>query len=114
MNEQLALLSERLHHEAPAVPGPVQRLVTATAGTPTLWCMRAWCVKCTTRECSRLDPAKETLRGAGHTPPRHSEQAVLDAMSVRQEGLDQSGSADALAVLDLGDDVPRFEAEAMD
>ncbi|MCY0929160.1 hypothetical protein OTB20_23770 [Streptomyces sp. H27-H1] len=63
MNEQLALLSERLHHEALAVPGPVQRLVTATAGTPTL---------------------------------------------------DQRGSADALAVLGLGDDVPRFEAEAMD
>jgi hypothetical protein len=35
-------------------------------------------------------------------------------MSVRQEGLDQSGSVDALAVLGLGDDVPRLEAEAMD
>ncbi|WP_328791418.1 MULTISPECIES: hypothetical protein [unclassified Streptomyces] len=63
---------------------------------------------------SVLDPAKETLCGAGHTPPRHSERAVLDGMPVRQEGLDQSGSADALAVLGLGDDVPRFEAEAMD
>lgn len=66
------------------------------------------------RVLSVLDPVKETLRGAGHAPPRHSEQAVLDGMSVRQEVLDQSGTADALAVLGLGDDVPRFEAEAMD
>ncbi|WP_329143032.1 hypothetical protein OIU91_04775 [Streptomyces sp. NBC_01456] len=31
----------------------------------------------------------------------------------RQEILDRDGSADAPAVLDLGDDVPRFEAVAM-
>ncbi|CAL9593651.1 hypothetical protein SUDANB120_05298 [Streptomyces sp. enrichment culture] len=47
-------------------------------------------------------------------PPRHSEPAVLDGMSVREERLDQYGSADALAVLGLGDDVPRLAAEAME
>lgn len=34
-------------------------------------------------------------------------------MPVRQEIFDRDDSADALAVLDLDDDVPRFEAVAM-
>ncbi len=34
-------------------------------------------------------------------------------MPVRQEILDRDGFADALAVLDLGYDVPRFEPVAM-
>ncbi|MGW0576369.1 hypothetical protein ACWD25_10445 [Streptomyces sp. NPDC002920] len=68
----------------------------------------------TARVLSVLDPAQETLCVAGHYHFRHSEQAVLEEMPVRQEILDRDGSADALAVLDLlGDDVPRFEAVAM-
>ncbi|WP_434598231.1 hypothetical protein [Streptomyces sp. A5-4] len=67
----------------------------------------------TARVLSVLDPAKGTLCVAGRYHFRHSEQAVLDGMPVRQEILDRDGSADALAVLDLGDDVPRFEAVAM-
>ncbi|MFJ9893633.1 hypothetical protein ACIQPR_09900 [Streptomyces sp. NPDC091280] len=65
------------------------------------------------RVLSVLGPAKETLCVAGHYHFRHSEQAVLVGMPVRQEILDRDSSADALGVLDLGDDVPRFEAVAM-
>lgn len=32
---------------------------------------------------------------------------------VRRSSTDRDGSVDALAVLDLGDDVPRFEAVVM-
>ncbi|MER6519984.1 hypothetical protein ABT246_24410 [Streptomyces sp. NPDC001553] len=60
-----------------------------------------------------LDPAKGTLYVAGPHRFRYAEQAVLDGMPVRQEILDRDGSADAPAVLDLGDDVPHFEAVAM-
>lgn len=67
----------------------------------------------TARALSVLNPAKETLCVAGHYHFRHSEQAVLDGMPVRQEVLDRDSSADALGVLDRGDDVPRFEAVAM-
>ncbi|WP_405775858.1 hypothetical protein [Streptomyces sp. NBC_01538] len=67
----------------------------------------------TSRVLSVLNPAQETLCVAGHYHFPHSEQAVLDGMPVRQEILDRDSSADALAVLDLGDDVPRFESVAM-
>ncbi|UQA91379.1 hypothetical protein [Streptomyces halobius] len=58
-------------------------------------------------------PAKGTPCVAGHYHFRHSKRSVLDGIQVRQEILDRDGPADALAVLDLGDDVPRFEAVAM-
>lgn len=67
----------------------------------------------TARALSVLNPASETLCVAGHYHFRHSEQAVLDGMPVRQEILDRDSSADVLGVLDLADDVPRFEAVAM-
>ncbi|MFJ6759945.1 hypothetical protein ACIQNK_33605 [Streptomyces sp. NPDC091273] len=86
LNEQLALLSERLHHEAPAVPGLVQRLVTATAGTPTLWCIRAWCVKCTTRECSRcsIRPRRRCAAPGTHPLGTRSRQCSAGCRFVRK------------------------------
>ncbi|WP_171059983.1 hypothetical protein [Streptomyces montanus] len=103
-----------LAHEALAVSGLVQRLGDGRGWHPDdpAYAREAQRVH-TARVLSALDPAKETLCVAGHYHFRHSEQAVLDGMPVHQEILDRDGSADALAVLDLDDDVPRFEAVAM-
>ncbi|MEU7155989.1 hypothetical protein AB0A98_06030 [Streptomyces chrestomyceticus] len=66
----------------------------------------------TARAPSVLDLTKEALCVAGHHCFRHLGQAVFDG-PVRQESSDRDGSADALAVLALGGDVPCFEAAAM-
>ncbi|MGW0538305.1 hypothetical protein [Streptomyces sp. NPDC003032] len=103
-----------LAHEALAAPGLIERLGDGRGWYPDdLAHAREAQRVHTARVLSVLDPAKETLCAAGRYCFRHSEQAVLDGMPVRQEIFDRDGSADALAVLDLGDDVPRFEAVAM-
>ncbi|WP_433855215.1 hypothetical protein [Streptomyces kronopolitis] len=100
--------------EALAVPGLLQRLGDGRGWHPgdLAYAREAQRVH-TARVLSALDPAKGTLSVAGYYHFRHSERSVLDGIQVRQEILDRDGSADALAVLDLGDDVPRFEAVAM-
>ena len=103
-----------LAHEALAVPGGIQRLGDGHGRHPDdLTYARVVQQVHTAPVLSVLDPVKETLCVAGHYHFRHSEQAMLDGMLVRQEVLNRSASADALAVLDLGDDVPRFETVAM-
>lgn len=103
-----------LAHEALALPGLIQRLGDGRGWHPDdLAHAREAQRVHTARVLSVLDPAKETLCVAGHYHFRHSEQAVPDGMPARQEILDRDSSADALAVLDLGDDVPRFKAVAM-
>ncbi|MFE0138752.1 hypothetical protein ACFWY6_45555 [Streptomyces sp. NPDC059037] len=103
-----------LAHEALAVPGLIQRLGDGRGWHPDdLAHAREAQRVHTARVLSVLDPAQETLCAAGRYCFRHSEQALLDGMPVRQEIFDRDGSADAMAVLDLGDDVPRFEAVAM-
>ncbi|MFF4410707.1 hypothetical protein [Streptomyces sp. NPDC001404] len=103
-----------LAHEALAVPGLIQRLGDGHGWCPDdlAYTREAQWVR-TARVFSVLDPANETLYVAGHYHFRRSEQVVLDGMPVRQEIFDRDDSADALVVLDLGDDVPRFEAVAM-
>ncbi|MEV7960287.1 hypothetical protein [Streptomyces sp. NPDC088141] len=103
-----------LPHEALAVPELIQRLGDGRGWHPDdlAYARQAQQVH-TARVLSVLDPAKETLCVAGHYHFRHSERAVLDGMPVRQEILDRDGSADALAVLDLGGSAPYFEAVAM-
>ncbi|MFC8125429.1 hypothetical protein [Streptomyces sp. NPDC057302] len=103
-----------LAHEALAVPGLIQRLGDGSGWHPDgLAHAREAQRVHAARVLSVLDPAKETLCAAGRDCFRHWEQALLDGMPVRQEIFDRDGSADAMAVLDLGDDVPRFEAVVM-
>ncbi|MFJ8027799.1 hypothetical protein [Streptomyces sp. NPDC096311] len=103
-----------LAHEALAVQGLIQRLGDSHGWHPDdlAYASEAQRVH-TARVFLVLDPANETLCVPGHYHFRHSEQAVLDGMPVRQEIFDRDDSADALVVLDLGDDVPRFEAVAI-
>ncbi|MFG2684197.1 hypothetical protein [Streptomyces sp. NPDC048392] len=102
-----------LAHEALAVPGLQQRLGDGRGWHPDdlAYAREAQRVHIE-RVLSVLDPAKETV--CCRAPPLPAlGAAVLDGMPVRQEILDRDGSADALAVLDLGDDASRFEAVAM-